>query len=48
MLSGLPYPVIALSRREEVIALNAEASAIAPALRRQSVLLGCARRRCCR
>ena len=41
VLSGLPYPVIALSRREEVIALNAEASAIAPALRRgQSVLLG--------
>ena len=41
VLSGLPYPVIALSRREEVIALNGEASAIAPALRRgQSVLLG--------
>jgi two-component system phosphate regulon sensor histidine kinase PhoR len=41
VLSGLPYPVIALSWREEVIALNAEASAIAPALRRgQSVLLG--------
>ena len=41
VLSGLPFPVIALSRREEVIALNAEASAIAPALRRgQSVLLG--------
>jgi two-component system phosphate regulon sensor histidine kinase PhoR len=41
VLSGLPYPVIALSRREEVIALNAEATAIAPALRRgQSVLLG--------
>lgn len=41
VLSGLPYPAIALSRREEVIALNAEASAIAPALRRgQSVLLG--------
>src|ERR1700738_1985860 len=41
VLSGLPFPVIALSRREEVIALNGEASAIAPALRRgQSVLLG--------
>jgi two-component system phosphate regulon sensor histidine kinase PhoR len=41
VLAGLPYPVIAINRREEVVALNKEAGALAPALRRgESVLLG--------
>ena len=41
VLTGLPHPVIALNRREEVVALNKEASALAPALRHgESVLLG--------
>ncbi len=41
VLTGVPLPVIALNRREEVVALNKEASALAPALHRgESVLLG--------
>jgi two-component system phosphate regulon sensor histidine kinase PhoR len=34
VLAGLPDPVIALNRQEEVVALNSQASALAPALRR--------------
>ena len=34
VLAGLPDPVVALDRQGEVVALNARASAIAPALRR--------------
>src|SRR5713101_4360431 len=34
ILGGLPDPVIALNRGEEVVALNSQASALAPALRR--------------
>jgi two-component system phosphate regulon sensor histidine kinase PhoR len=41
VLTALPYPVIALNRRDEIVALNKEAGALAPALRRgESVLLG--------
>jgi two-component system, OmpR family, phosphate regulon sensor histidine kinase PhoR len=41
VLAGLPHPAIAINRREEVVALNREASMLAPALRRgESVLLG--------
>src|SRR5205823_2740603 len=41
VLGGLPYPLIAINRREEVIALNKEARVLAPALRQgASVLLG--------
>jgi two-component system, OmpR family, phosphate regulon sensor histidine kinase PhoR len=34
VLAGLPDPVIALDRGEQVVALNSQASALAPALRR--------------
>ena len=34
VLAGLPDPVVALDRQGDVVALNAHASAIAPALRR--------------
>jgi two-component system phosphate regulon sensor histidine kinase PhoR len=34
VLAGLPDPVVALNRNGDVVALNAQASAIAPALRR--------------
>src|ERR1700758_2340443 len=34
VLAGLPDPVVALNRQGEVVALNARAGAIAPALRR--------------
>src|SRR5262245_20523571 len=41
ILSGLPDPVVALDAHGEVVALNARASAIAPALRRgEPVSLG--------
>ncbi len=41
MLAGLPDPVVALDPQGEVVALNARASAIAPALRRgEPVSLG--------
>ena len=34
VLAGLPDPVVALNRQGDVVALNAQASAVAPALRR--------------
>lgn len=34
VLAGLPNPVVALDHRSDVVALNAQASAVAPALRR--------------
>jgi len=34
VLAGLPDPVVALDQRDDVVALNARASAVAPALRR--------------
>src|SRR6266568_1673190 len=41
VLAGLPDPVVALNRNGDVVALNARASAIAPALRRgEPVSLG--------
>src|SRR5712692_6930537 len=41
VLAGLPDPVVALNRHGDVVALNARASAIAPALRRgEPVSLG--------
>src|SRR5713226_6237619 len=41
VLAGLPDPVVALDQRDDVVALNARASAVAPALRRgEPVSLG--------
>src|SRR5499426_1379468 len=41
VLTGLPDPVVALDHRSDVVALNAQASAVAPALRRgEPVSLG--------
>src|SRR5712692_10007929 len=41
VLAGLPDPVVALDRRDDVVAFNARASAVAPALRRgEPVSLG--------
>lgn len=41
VLAGLPDPVVALDHRSDVVALNAQASAVAPALRRgEPVSLG--------